>query len=136
MVSSVHDIPGAHQAQYALRAHAAATATEVAYVFVAPFACKVRSVSLVWDAAITGANTNTTNVNLLNAGADGTGTTELANIDYASGTNATAGATVSLYAPASYLSLAAGAKLAIQIEKVGTGLALPTGTVVVTYEGA
>lgn len=136
MATSLHDIPGAHQTHYALRAHAAATATEDAFCFVAPFACKIRAVEIVWDAAITGTATNYTNVNLINAGTDGTGTTELANIDYLAGTNASAGATVSLYAPATPLALAAGAKLKLQLEKVGTGLSLPSGLVRITFEAA
>lgn len=136
MATHIHDIPGAHQATKTLRAHAAATATEKAVIFVAPFRCKVRSVRVVWDAAITGANTNTTHVNLLNGGADGSGTTELATIDYVSGTNAVALADNTLYAPATYLELAAGARLVIQWEKISTGLDIPAGTAVIAYEGA
>jgi hypothetical protein len=45
-------------------------------------------------------------------------------------------ATAALYAPASYLSVAAGVKLKIQLEKIGSGLALPRGTAIVTYEAA
>lgn len=137
MPSSIHDIPGPMTATYQLRAHAAATATEDAFVFTAPFACKIRKVEAIWDAAITGTATNYTSVAVVNAGIDGTGTTVLGTqVDYAGGTNATAGATVPLYAPTTYPTLAAGAKLKLQLIKTGTGLALPTGLVVVTYEGA
>lgn len=136
MVSSLHDVPGNHVAFYALRGHAAATATEKAFVFRAPFDAKIVSVEIIWDAAITGADTNTTHVNLLNAGTDGTGTTELGNIDYVSGTDAAAGAAADLYSPASPLAVDEGTKLAVQFEKVGNGLLLPTGMVIVTYRGA
>src|SRR5689334_11165070 len=137
MASSLHDIPGPMTATYQLRAHAAATATEDAFIFTAPFACKIRKVEVVWDADITGQATNYTSVAVVNAGTDGAGTTVLGTqTDYASGTNAIKGATVSLYAPAAPLALAAGAKLKLQLIKTGTGLSLPTGLVVVTYEGA
>lgn len=136
MATQLHDIPGAFQATYQLRAHAAATATEQAYCFVAPFACKIRSVQVIWDAAITGADTNSSSVGVLNTGTDGTGTTALGTaVAYVSGTDAAQGATVDLYAPSPYTAIAVGVKLAVQITKVGTGLALPTGLVVVTYEG-
>jgi hypothetical protein len=136
MVSQLHDVPGTHQAQASLRAHAAATNTEKSHVFIAPFKARIKSVSLVFDAAITGANTNTTHVNLINAGTAGSGTTEIGNIDYVNGTNAAAGATVALYAPATPLEVDAGTKLAIQHEKVGNGLDIPAALVVISYEGA
>lgn len=136
MVSSLHDVPGNHVAFYALRGHAAATATEKAFVFRAPFDAKIVSVEIIWDAAITGADSNTTHVNLLNAGTAGTGSTELGNIDYVSGTDAGAGVAEDLYSPDTPLSVDSGTILAVQLEKVGNGLLLPTGTVIVTYQGA
>lgn len=136
MATHIHDVPGGHTFSKTLRAHAAATATEKAMIFRAPFRCKVRSVVIVWDAAITGQDTNTTHINLQNGGAAGAGTTELANIDYVSGTDAVALADTSLYAPDTYLSLAAGERLVLQWEKVSTGLDIPAGTAIVTYEGS
>lgn len=136
MTTSIHDIPGVHVDAVPLKSHAAATATELSFVWVAPFAAKVRAVRVIWDAAITGADTNTTHVNLINADVEGDGTDELANIDYTSGTDAVAGATIDLYAPASPLAVAAGTKLVIQHEKVGNGLLIPSGLVIVEYEAA
>lgn len=115
-------------------AHAAATATESYPIFFADRAVKVRKVSLVFSAAVTGTATNYTNVNLVNRGTDGTGTTELANIDYASGQDAVAMVETSLYAPTTPLAVAAGGVLAIQLEKVSTGLALPAMLAVVEYD--
>src|SRR5680860_643219 len=133
MPSSVNDPPGGHLQQAQLSAHAAATATETTGVFNAPFTCKLVSVTVRWDAAISGADTNTTHVNVLNAGVAGTGTTELAATDYVNATDAVKGAVVTLYEPSTPLALAAGALIQIQHQKVGTGLALPTGLVSVTY---
>ena len=108
MATSLHDIPGNHVATYALRGHLAATATEKAFIFRAPFACTILSVEIIWDAAISGTATNYTNVNLLNAGTAGTGTTELGNVDYASGTDAVAGAATDLYSPGTPLAVERG----------------------------
>lgn len=135
MASSIHDIPGAHRATAYLSAAAAGDATDEEVVFVAPFACKVRKVTVVPAAAVTGANTNSRNINLINRGTDGSGTTELANRDYLSGTNESKAVARDLYAPATYLALAAGVVLAVQSELVGTGLALPSFHVVVEFEG-
>jgi hypothetical protein len=135
MSNQLHDIPGNHVATAPIRAHAAATATELVGIFRAPFACKIISVEILWDAAITGADTNTTHVNLHNRGTAGTGTTELGNIDYVSGTDAAAFVAEDLYSPATPLEVAEGVILAIQLEKVASGLALPNGTAIVTYQG-
>jgi len=136
MTSSIHDIPGDHVERVTIPAHAAATATESHTLFVAPFACQLVSVAVHWGAAITGTATNYTNVNLVNRGTDGAGTTELANIDYLSGTDATSYDAVDLYSPATPLALAAGTIISLDLEKVATGLALPNGQAVITYRAA
>jgi hypothetical protein len=136
MVASFHDVPGNHIAQHGVPTHAAATATELVTIFRAPFDCKIVSVEIIPDAAITGADTNETNVNLINAGTGGAGTTELANIDFVSGTNGVAGTAIDLYSPTDALALDAGTVLQLQLEKVGTGLALPRFLAIVTYQGA
>ncbi len=136
MTSSLHDVPGVHVHQTTIRAHAAATATERVNIFEVPFKAKVRAVYIRPDAAITGADTNTTHVNLLNGGTAGTGTTELGAKDFVAGTDAAIGEKLTLYAPASKLAVDAGTLLVIQFEKVGSGLALPQFSVTVEYEGA
>lgn len=136
MASSLHDVPGGHTQQVQLKSHAAATTTETTGVFEAPFKCRIRSVTVRFDAAITGADSNTTHVNVLNAGTAGSGSTELASVEYTSGTDAVKGAVVTLYEPDDPLEVAAGTLIQIQHEKVGNGLLIPTGLVTVTYEGA
>lgn len=137
MSTQVHDTPGNFQSTYALRAHAAATATEVANVFRAPYACKIVSVELIPDGAVTGQATNYTSLAVLNAGTAGTGTTVLGTaIDYSSaGVTQAAGVAVDLYRPATPLAVASGVILQVQMAKTGTGLALPGGLVVTTYQG-
>ncbi len=136
MANFDHDIAGARVHQAIVRAHAAATVTELVNIFQAPFTCAIRSVHIRPDAAITGADTDTTHVNLLNGGTVGTGTTELGNIDFTSGTDGAVGELLELFAPATPLALAAGALLKLQLEKVGNGLALPQFLAIVTFEGA
>ena len=135
MTSAIHDIPGTHVATTVIPAHAAATATEKINVFRAPFACKIVSVEVIPNAAATGDDTNRTNVNLLNAGTAGTGTTELGNLDYATGTDAAVGVAQDVYRPASPLAIASGVILQLALEKVATGLALGSMLAVVSYQG-
>lgn len=129
------DVVG-HQfiAQATIPAVAAGTATIVYPIFVADRDVRIKAVTFVPQAAVTGDNTNRKNLNLHNRGADGTGTTELANIDLATGTNLVALDETSLYAPASPLSISAGIVLAVQVEQVASGVALPQLHVQVTYD--
>lgn len=87
------------------------------------------------DEDITGQNTNTFNVNLINRGTDGTGITELANRDYVSGTDESAYVERDLYAPSSYLEVSKGTVLDLQRELVGIGMASPRFLGYVEFEG-
>lgn len=135
MVAQLHDVPGNFVAQVPIEAHAAATATEVRTLWIAPYAVKIVSIVAYLDAAATGDNTNTTNLNVLNGGTAGTGTTEIGNKDYATGTDVVVGTAQSLYAPASPVAYAAGTHIKLQFEKVGSGLALGHGVVLITFQG-
>jgi len=119
------DIPGPHRARFDIPPVAAADLSVEFPVFEAPFACRARKVVTVAGAAVTGADTNTRHLNLINKGTDGAGVTELANRDYVAGTNSVKGDEENLYAPATYLALAVGTVLHIQSERIGTGQALP-----------
>lgn len=135
MANFDHDIMGNRVAFADIRPHAAATATEKQVIWRAPFDAKLISVEIIPDTAATGDNTNSTNVNLINAGTAGSGSTEIGNVDFATGTNAVAGTAISLYAPADGLAVDAGTQLHVQLEKVGTGLALGGFLAVITYQG-
>src|SRR4051812_21280953 len=85
-------------------------------------------------AAITGANTNTRSVSLVNKGQSGAGSTVIATIQYNSGVNAAAADenTVTLSGTPANLNVTAGDILQWQSTAVGTGIADPGGLVCVT----
>lgn len=100
----------------------------------APFDCTVTAVQYVAEQAITGANTNTRAVSLVNKGQSGSGTTTVATLQFDSGVNATAmdEKAISLFGTAANLDLAAGDTLLWRSLHVGTGQADPGGLVRVT----
>lgn len=103
-------------------------------IWIAPNDCTVTAVTYAPVTAITGANTNTRSVSLVNKALDGTGTTVIATIQYNSGVNAAAGDenTVTLSGTPANLNVAAGSLLQWQSTHVGTGIADPGGLVNVT----
>lgn len=112
--------------------HAAATATEARALFTAPRACVVTGVSITPDVATTGNDTNTTNLNLINKGAAGSGTTEVGNLDPVTGVDFAAFDEVAIPLTASF-AMAAGDVLAIQFEKVASGVLVGPGLMKVTW---
>lgn len=84
--------------------------------------------------AITGANTNTRSVSLVNKGQAGAGVVVVATIQYNSGVNAVAADenVVTLSGTPANLNLAAGDILQWQSTAVGTGIADPGGLVCIT----
>lgn len=129
------DLVGPLYAQAVIPAHAAADATEDIPIFRAFKNARIRSVTLIHGAAITGVDTNTTHVNLKSwTDAATPVATERANRDYVDATDAVAMKAISLYAPATYLNLDTGQYLSLELEKVGTGLAIPDSMVVVEYD--
>lgn len=123
------DHPGYQQDHFVtLPAHAAADATHKKEIFVADRACRVKKVDIYPSLGVTGADTNTTHLNVLH------GATEKANYDLILGNNLTVNAKKALYAPATPLAVAAGELLSLQFEKVGTGLLVPAMTVHVVVD--
>lgn len=100
----------------------------------APFDCTVTAVQYVSEAAITGANTNTRSVSLINKGQAGAGTTTVATLQFDSGVNATANdeRAITLSGTPANLVLAAGDTLLWRSLHIGTGQADPGGLVRVT----
>lgn len=94
---------------------------------------KILNVYVITQTAITGAATNYMNLNIIDKGTGGSGTNELGNLDFASGTNTTA-FDAKTFGTLSNNELAAGSVLSVQREKVGTGLALPECAFVVEYK--
>jgi len=103
-------------------------------IFVAPRAATVAGVTYTSVTAITGANTNSRTVVLVNLGQSGVGTTIIATLAFVSGVNTVAGdeKTITLSATPANLVLAAGDVLQWQSTHVGTGIADPGGLVTLT----
>jgi hypothetical protein len=100
----------------------------------APSDSTVSAVTYAPVTVITGANTNTRSVSLVNKGQSGAGNTVVATIQYNSGVNAVAADenTVTLSGTPANLNLSAGDILQWQSTAVGTGIADPGGLVCVT----
>lgn len=104
-------------------------------IFVAPFAATVTSVLYFADTAITGADTDTRKVSLVNKKTDASGTDEAAALQFNNTVNAAAfvGETITNGTLAKR-TLAAGDVVNWVSAKVGNGIADPGGTIVVTIE--
>lgn len=114
----------------------AALATNVDGVTIigkAPFAGSISAASFTPNAAITGQNTNTRRVAIENRGDDGTGTTEIAAVQFNSGVNGVAfdEKPLTLSAVEGATEVAAGDVLVFNSTTPGSGLADPGGFVVV-----
>lgn len=104
-------------------------------MWIVPADCTVTAVTYSTVTAITGANTNTRKVVLVNKGSvDGTGTTIVATLQFNSGVDTVANVpkTITLSATAADLNLTAGQVLQWQSTHVGTGIADPGGLVSIT----
>lgn len=101
---------------------------------VVPEDMKVTSVTYTPVTTVTGAATNNRTVAVVNKAADGTGTTSIASLNFANGTNATAviEKTVTLSVTAADLNVTAGDVLVFTSTHIGTGIADPGGHVRVT----
>lgn len=103
-------------------------------LFQAPFNCTVTTVEYVPEGAITGADTNSRTLSLVNKGAAGSGSTSVASLALTSGVNATAynEKAITLSGTAANLDLTAGDTLLWRSVHVGTGITDPGGLVRVT----
>lgn len=128
--------PGRHTAFVTVPAVAAATATQTNMIWIAPDAVQVVGVEVATGAAVTGDNSNTKNLNLVDAGT-GAGTTEVGNLDLVTGTDLTAKTPRAIVdadaGTGAAFSLDAGDGLALIVEKVGTGVAIGDMLVRITY---
>jgi hypothetical protein len=117
---------------------ASATAVNNSGAVRAPFDGTITDVSYVPVATITGANTNTRAVSLVNHAQDGTGTAIAATLQFNSGVNATGfdEKAITLSGTPANLAVVAGDVLEAKSTAVGTGLADPGGTLFVTIARA
>lgn len=103
-------------------------------VLVCPRDATIAGVTYTTVTAITGANTNTRSVSLVNKKQDGSGTTVIATLQFNSGVNTVAAdeKTITLSSTAADLNVAAGDVLQWQSTHIGTGIADPGGLVVIS----
>lgn len=112
-------------------AAAAADATTDWVLAPARVAGAVISVTFIPDSVLTGADTNSMTGEVINKGAAGAGTTQVAAKAFTNGVNAPAfdETDITLHATATNRDVVAGDVLAWRRTKVGTGLAQPAGLV-------
>jgi hypothetical protein len=138
--SYLYDNPGEHVAITTIPKRAQTDATQEHVVFIvppeAPEGVKITGVDIYPSASVTGTATNYCNLNLIDRGATGAGTTELANYDLTSGNNLSAYVKKALYEPATPSTFAVGKVITLQLELVSGGLATPNMTVQVRYRPA
>lgn len=113
---------------------ASATAANASGAVRAPYDGTVTEVTYTPVAAITGANTNTRSISVVNHGQDGSGSAVAATLQFNSGINGAAfdEKTITLSGTPANLVVAAGDILEAKSTAVGTGLADPGGTLFVT----
>lgn len=110
----------------------AASATTV--VSSAPYDATVAGVEYVATADVAGAATNNRRLRLINKGANGAGTTAVAEFQFTTGNNAAdfVALALTLSGTAANLDVLAGDVLALESAAVATGIADPGGSVRVT----
>lgn len=113
----------------------AATATLDSVLGAAPYAGVISAVEYFPDAGVTGADTNSLTLSVINAGTDGAGTTVAATKACTNGVNLVKADNnpITLSATAANLDFAVNQTLMWRSEKVGTGLLDPGGLVRVTF---
>lgn len=106
---------------------AAATGAEAVGIIEAPFAGTLTAAVVVPATALSGANTNSRTINVINRGQDGLGTTVMATKAYTSGVNLVAEdeASLTLSVVANATTVASGDVIEVQSLHIGTGLAGP-----------
>ncbi len=128
------DIPGDKVETTQIELVLLGDATEEQVIFSAPYACRLKSVSITPDADVAGDNTNRKNLNVVNKGSDGNGVVELGNLDLTAGVDLDQADETTIVALTTFTELAKGDTLALQIEQVGTGVTIPRSKIKVTYD--
>ncbi len=122
----------------ALEPQGTANATRTTVIGEAPFSGVVSAVTFIANATITGVVTDNRKFAVVNKGQAGAGTTEVAGLTFANGTNAAAADSraITLSVTPANLVVAVGDVLALVETINGTGLAHGGGLVTVTYDAA
>jgi len=127
--------PGTRYVTVQTQAKAAGSeATKDLAYWIVPHDCRLTCGYFTPYADVSGADTNSTNLNIVNRGLDGAGTTEISSLELTSGNDLTAAAKNQL-ATGLTTDLSAGQVIALEGELVGTGLAVGEGYVTFGYDG-
>lgn len=102
---------------------AAGSATQSHVIFVAPAAGTVTEVHITTRTAVTGDNTNRKNLNIINKGSDGSGSTEIANLDLVTSTDLVAFDETAIGTGLS-VSVSEGDVIVVEYELIGSGVAI------------
>jgi len=120
MGNTIQDTPGIHTKEAYVKAHAAATTTENNPIFVAPFACTIIGVTIIPQDDVTGADTDSTNLNIFK---QATTPVEIGNYDLEEGNDLEAMTPYDF--DVTETALNEDGVLYLQHEKVGDGLLVP-----------
>ncbi len=93
-------------------------------IFVAPFNCELGEISVITSILFSGADTNTVHLNVIDGGAEGAGTTQIANLDLTSGVDLAIGKTLlmdQIQGASASVFLSAGDIVELEVEEIGTG---------------
>jgi hypothetical protein len=136
MSNGLADLSGTQRFKIDVPGQATAATVDEFAAIVIPFNAKVTAVSYSPKSTVTGAATNNFTVTVRNRGAAGAGTVQPAQLNFANTVNATAfvATAVTLSSTASDLLLTAGDVLTVEKLVVGTGMAMPGGTVTVDVQ--
>lgn len=132
----LQDVPGVHVMRSRVPAEGTAGSDDTWVLGRLPSNAQVSTVRWIPDAAVTGANTNNFQLQVINKGAAGSGTTTVtAAKTYASGTNSTAyvAESLTLSSTAADLLANAGDILTLVRTHNSSGLASPAGVVEIGY---
>lgn len=128
------DLYGVHVRQVHKESVLAATATGRFPLMEMPFAAAITSVRIQPNAAVTGNTTNHKNLNIQDGGADGTGTTEIGNLDLDTGVDLVALDSNAILTVANGTAIDAGDILVLEVEQVGSGVLIPASDYIVEFE--
>lgn len=134
--SPFYDLPIDRDKQLPHIAHAAGASDADLCVFRSPCRALLKGVGWVPFSAVTGTDTDTVDILIMNRGTDGNGDTLIADVSFVAGTNAADLTMLTIFSvPAdAAIQMSEGTAISCQFTQIANGLALPGGTFVFTYE--
>lgn len=135
-MNKMHDMVGPHPpAQISIPASAAADATAYVCIWLVPYDIRVTAFGYLSSAAVTGDDTNSKNLNV-DAKIGVAAIAEVAHLDLVTGVDLAVGENAIAFNTGTYLDLSEGDLVLFELEKVGTGVDVAAGSLVIEYQGA